>query len=92
MDRLPYAGQMATLSGDATSFVTDSAAAATAIATGVKTLNGSVSIDLKGQEQMTILELARTPGGPSDWSVPVRLPTRHLRRSRMCHTAPTRAK
>jgi alkaline phosphatase len=62
MDRLPYAGQMATLSGDATSFVTDSAAAATAIATGVKTLNGSVSIDLKGQEQMTILELARDSG------------------------------
>ena len=62
MDRLPYAGQMATLSADATSFVTDSAAAATAIATGVKTLNGSVSIDLRGQEQMTILELARDSG------------------------------
>ena len=62
MDRLPYAGQMATLSADATSFVTDSAAAATAIATGVKTLNGSVSIDLNGQEQMTILELARDSG------------------------------
>jgi alkaline phosphatase len=62
MDRLPYVGQMATLSADGTSFVTDSAAAATAIATGVKTLNGSVSIDLNGSEQPTILELARDSG------------------------------
>jgi alkaline phosphatase len=62
MDRLPYAGQMATLCADAASFVTDSAAAATAIATGVKTLNGSVSIDLHGQERTTILELARDSG------------------------------
>src|SRR5687767_13658026 len=35
MDRLPILGQMATLSADPVSFVTDSAAAATAIATGV---------------------------------------------------------
>jgi alkaline phosphatase len=62
MDRLPYVGQMATLSADATSFVTDSAAAATAIATGVKTRNGSVSIDLNEQERTTILELARDSG------------------------------
>ena len=62
MDRLPYVGQMSTVSADAASFVTDSAAAATAIATGVKTINGSVSIDLDGQERTTILELARDSG------------------------------
>jgi alkaline phosphatase len=62
MDRLPYAGQMATASVDATSFVTDSAAAATAIATGVKTVNGAVSIDGQGQERATILELAKSSG------------------------------
>jgi alkaline phosphatase len=62
MDRLPYVGQMATMSADPGSFVTDSAAAATAIATGVKTLNGSVSIDLNGHERTTILELARDSG------------------------------
>ena len=62
MDRLPYLGQMGTTSADATSFVTDSAAAATAIATGVKTFNGSVSIDREGQERTTILELAKSSG------------------------------
>jgi alkaline phosphatase len=44
------------------SFVTDSAAAATAIATGAKTFNGSVSIDQNGRELTTILELARASG------------------------------
>jgi alkaline phosphatase len=62
MDRLPHIGQMATMSADATSFVTDSAAAATAIATGVKTINGAVSIDCDGQERTTILELAKSSG------------------------------
>ena len=58
----PTSAQMGTTTVDPTSFVTDSAAAATAIATGVKTLNGSVSIDLKGQERTTILELAKASG------------------------------
>jgi alkaline phosphatase len=62
MDRLPYLGQMGTTSADAMSFVTDSAAAATAIATGAKTFNGSVSIDQNGRELTTILELARASG------------------------------
>jgi alkaline phosphatase len=62
MDRLPYAGQMGTTSADTASFVTDSAAAATAIATGEKTRNGSVSIDIDGQERTTILELAKASG------------------------------
>ena len=62
MDRTPHLGLMGTTSVDVTSFVTDSAAAATAIATGVKTLNGSVSIDRNGQERTTILELAKASG------------------------------
>ena len=62
MDRLPHVGQMETMSADATSFITDSAAAATAIATGVKTVNGAVSIDCHGQERTTILELAKSSG------------------------------
>ena len=62
MDRLQHLGQMGTLSADPTTFVTDSAAAATAIATGVKTHNGSVSIDPEGRERTTILELAKASG------------------------------
>jgi len=62
MDRLPNFGQMTTMSADESSFVTDSAAAASALATGVKTVNGSVSIDPDGQERTTILELAKTSG------------------------------
>ena len=62
MDRLPYLGQMGTLSADPSSFVTDSAAAATAIATGVKTINGAVAIDPDGRPCPTILELARRSG------------------------------
>jgi alkaline phosphatase len=62
MDRLPHLGQLATLCADPYSFVTDSAAAATALATGVKTRNGSVSIDLDGAECPTILEIAKASG------------------------------
>ncbi len=62
MDRLPYSGQMGTMCVDPSSFVTDSAAAATAIATGVKTCNGCVAIDPMGQERATILELAKASG------------------------------
>ncbi|MBA3451311.1 MAG: alkaline phosphatase [Chloroflexia bacterium] len=62
MDRLAILGQMDTTPADPLSFVTDSAAAATAIATGVKTANGSVSIDCDGHERTTILELAKASG------------------------------
>lgn len=62
MDRLPHLGQMGTMCADPSSFVTDSAAAATAIATGVKTNNGSVAIDPDGVERTTILELAKASG------------------------------
>jgi alkaline phosphatase len=62
MDRLPYLGQMGTMPADPATFVTDSAAAATAIATGVKTENGAVSIDPEGRPRATILELAKASG------------------------------
>ena len=62
MDRLPVSGSMRTLSADPASFVTDSAAAATALATGVKTSNGAVAIDLDGHSRTTVLELAKRSG------------------------------
>jgi alkaline phosphatase len=62
MDRLPFVGLMDTLCADPASFVTDSAAAATAIATGTRTYNGAVAIDASGQERPTILELAKASG------------------------------
>jgi alkaline phosphatase len=62
MDRLPHRGLMGTLCADPVSFVTDSAAAATAIATGVKVCNGAIAIDAGGRERTTILELAKASG------------------------------
>lgn len=62
MDRLPHRGMMGTLCADPVSFVTDSAAAATAIATGVKVCNGAIAIDPAGRERTTILELAKASG------------------------------
>ncbi len=62
MDRMPVAGLMRTTSADPTTFVTDSAAAATAMATGVKTYNGAISL---GPDQLpvpTVLEIARWAG------------------------------
>ena len=53
-------GLAATASAD--SFITDSAAAGTAIATGYRTRNGSVGVDADGRERRTILEAARTSG------------------------------
>lgn len=62
MDRMAHRGQMGTLSLDPESFVTDSAAAATALATGVKTVNGAVAVDRDGRARATIHELARRAG------------------------------
>jgi alkaline phosphatase len=62
MDRLPNFGMMGTLSRDHGSFVTDSAAAATALATGVKTYNGAISVDLDGERPETIVEAAKRGG------------------------------
>ncbi|MFC0559552.1 alkaline phosphatase [Halalkalibacter alkalisediminis] len=46
----------------ASSWVTDSAAAATAMATGVKTKNGMIGVDSEGQQLKTILEASNEAG------------------------------
>lgn len=60
LDALPVWGQVATHS--AAAIVTDSAAAGTAWATGVKTRNGHISVDPHGQPLPTILEYAQAAG------------------------------
>jgi alkaline phosphatase len=46
----------------ANSFITDSGASGTAIATGKKTNNGSIAVDTSGEPQKTILEYAEDHG------------------------------
>ncbi|MHA1906354.1 MAG: alkaline phosphatase [Candidatus Thorarchaeota archaeon] len=60
METLPYSYSVTTHSADAQ--ITDSAAAATAYATGVKTNNNWVSIAPNGTELQTILEMAQING------------------------------
>lgn len=60
MEAMPVAGWSRTAS--ANSLVTDSAAAATAIATGVKTNNGIISQDAANNDLETILEQAQARG------------------------------
>lgn len=48
--------------GSASSAVTDSAAAATAYATGVKTVNGAVAVDVEGTPLISVLDLASDAG------------------------------
>lgn len=62
MNRLPVAGLVHTSSLDPDEAVTDSAAAATAFATGVKSYNGAIGVDLKGRSVTTVLELAKRAG------------------------------
>jgi len=62
MDSLPYAGVLHTSPADPEEFVTDSAAAGTAIATGVKTYNGAVGVDANGRPVESVLEDARRAG------------------------------
>lgn len=59
MDSLRYAGLVKT---DSTDFITDSAAAATAYATGVKTYNGAIGLDAEGNEVQTLIEQAEAAG------------------------------
>ena len=59
MNELPAAGLVHTTSSEP---VTDSAAAGTAIATGVKTNNESVGVDEDGREVRSVLDLAREAG------------------------------
>ena len=60
MDQLTVSGWSQTASAD--NSITDSAAAATAISTGVKTNNGMLAISPEGKSLVTILELAQARG------------------------------
>jgi alkaline phosphatase len=60
LDRFPVIGLSRTRSASAT--VTDSAAAATAMASGVKTFNGAIGVDAEKHRVPTLVELARAGG------------------------------
>lgn len=62
MDRLEVSGWVHTDPADPTETVTDSAAAATAYATGVRTYNGAVGVDAAGKPVPSLLERARDLG------------------------------
>lgn len=50
------------ITGSANRYITDSAAASTAMATGVKTNNGMIAASVEGEELPTVMEMARTKG------------------------------
>ena len=62
MNELRYAGLASTDSADPEEAVTDSAAGATAFASGVRTYNGAVGVDADGRPVPTLLERARAVG------------------------------
>ncbi|MEN5015175.1 alkaline phosphatase [Erwinia sp. Eh17-17] len=66
IDALPLTGQYTHYSLDKKThkpdYVTDSAASATAWATGVKSYNGAIGVDVNGKDHSTLLELARAAG------------------------------
>jgi alkaline phosphatase len=62
MDQLKYAGVVHTDSADPEEAVTDSAAGATAYASGVRTYNGAIGVDVDGRPVPTLLERARAAG------------------------------
>ncbi len=62
MNRLQHAGLVHTDPLDPEEAVTDSAAAATAFSTGVKTFNGAIGVDAQGRPVRTLLEDARRAG------------------------------
>ncbi len=62
MDRLPYSGLMTTSPDDPEDVVTDSAAAASAWATGVATYNGAISVDVDGNPLPTLGAQAKAAG------------------------------
>lgn len=66
IDALPLTGQYTHYSLDKKThkpnYVTDSAASATAWATGTKSYNGAISVDVKGEDQQSLLELAKAAG------------------------------
>ena len=66
IDALPLTGQYTHYSLDKKTgkpdYVTDSAASATAWATGVKTYNGALGVDIHEKDHQTILEMAKAAG------------------------------
>lgn len=62
MDTLPIAGLSGTAPDDPETVVTDSAAGAVAMASGVKSYNGAIGVDANKQSVPTILELAKAAG------------------------------
>ena len=66
IDALPVTGQYTHYSLDRESgrpvYVTDSAASATAFATGVKSYNGAIGVDIHGRPHPSVLALARRVG------------------------------
>lgn len=65
IDALPVTGQYTHYALDADgkpNYVTDSAASGTGWATGTKTTNGAISVDIHGQPQTTLLEIAQNNG------------------------------
>lgn len=60
-DRL-LVGMASTYPASVSGYITDSAAAATALATGVKSYNGAISVDTQKQPLPTILEKAKSLG------------------------------
>ena len=66
IDALPVTGQYTHYSLDRASgkpvYVTDSAASGTAWATGIKTYNGAIGVDIHGRPHATLIELARAAG------------------------------
>src|SRR5699024_6917822 len=62
MNELQYQGWTQTDPADPGRAVTDSAAAATALATGVRTRNGAIALDVEGNPLTTLLERAEDAG------------------------------
>lgn len=65
LDAFPLTGQYThySLTKDGKpSYVTDSAASGSAWATGTKTYNGAISVDIAGHDQKTLLQLAKEAG------------------------------
>ena len=62
MNKLDHTGLVHTDPADPEEAVTDSAAAATAFSTGVKTFNGAIGVDVDGNPVPTLLEDARRAG------------------------------
>ncbi|MCO1660350.1 alkaline phosphatase [Pseudonocardia humida] len=62
MDQLPHSGSLTTDPRDPGSVITDSAAGASAWATGQKTYNGAISVDVEGNALPTIGQQAKAAG------------------------------